>query len=230
MLANAWDAGSARLVEQAGFHAVATSSWAVAASLGYADGEGAPAHEMLGAAARICRAVKLPVTVDAEAGYHLAPHELVARLVEMGAAGCNLEDTDHLAERLRGPAEQAAWLREVREAAGERLVLNARVDVFLHTDDEASELDEGLVRARAYLEAGADCVFPIHLRSTEIARRFIEALSPAAVNLTAMAGGPDLQGYAELGAARISFGGRIWHDQQDWLAARLARITSGATQ
>src|SRR3954469_17322235 len=100
LLPNAWDVATAGAVVAAGFPVVATSSGAVAASLGYEDHEGAPAGEMLAAAARIARSVEVPVTVDAEAGYGLDPAELVAALRSAGAAGCNLEDTDHVAGTL----------------------------------------------------------------------------------------------------------------------------------
>ncbi len=105
----------------------------MAAALGYEDHEGAPAEEMLAAAARIARGVEVPVTVDAEAGYGMEPAELVAALRSAGAAGCNLEDTDHAAGGLRDPDRHAEWLRAVRQAASEDgypLVINARVDVF----------------------------------------------------------------------------------------------------
>src|SRR3954470_15205515 len=134
LLPNAWDVATAKAVVAAGFDAVATTSVGVAAALGYEDHERAPADEMFAAAARIARAVDVPVTVDAEAGYGLEPAELVSALRSAGAAGCNLEDTDHAAARLRDPDEHAEWLRAVREAAsadGYRPVINARVDVFL---------------------------------------------------------------------------------------------------
>src|SRR6478609_2368660 len=95
VLPNVWDAASARIVVEAGFPAVATASAAITAMLGYPDGEGTPWAEMFAAASRVARAVSVPVTVDAEAGYRLAPRELVDRLLEIGAVGCNLEDSDH---------------------------------------------------------------------------------------------------------------------------------------
>src|SRR5437764_55277 len=134
LLPNAWDVATARAIVAAGFPVVATTSAGVAAALGYEDHEGAPADEMLAAAARIARAVEVPVTVDAEAGYGMGPHELVAALRRAGAAGCNLEDTDHAAGTLRDPDRHAQWLTAVRQAASEDgypLVINARVDVFL---------------------------------------------------------------------------------------------------
>jgi 2-methylisocitrate lyase-like PEP mutase family enzyme len=100
ILANAWDAASAKAVVAAGFPVVATTSGGVAATMGYEDHEGAPAEEMLAAATRIARSVDVPVTVDAEAGYGMNPDDLVDALQRAGAAGCNLEDTDHSSGRL----------------------------------------------------------------------------------------------------------------------------------
>src|ERR671930_2485810 len=109
LLPNAWDVATARAVVAAGFPVVATTSAGVAATLGYEDHEGAPGDEMLAAAGRIARGVEVPVTVDAEAGYGMEPAELVAALERAGAAGCNLEETDHAAGTLRDPPEHAAW-------------------------------------------------------------------------------------------------------------------------
>ena len=100
VLPNGWDAASAKIVAEAGFPVVATASAAISAMLGYPDGEGAPWQEMFAAAGRVARAVSVPVTVDAEAGYGMEPRELVDRLLEIGAVGCNLEDTDHRAGEL----------------------------------------------------------------------------------------------------------------------------------
>src|SRR5437762_7931105 len=111
LLPNAWDVATARAVVAAGFPVVATTSGGVAEALGYEDHEGAPADEMLAAAARIGRGVDVPVTVDAEAGYGMEPAELVAALRSAGAAGCNLEDSDYAAGSLRDPDRHAEWLR-----------------------------------------------------------------------------------------------------------------------
>src|SRR3954467_12383069 len=110
LLPNAWDVATARAVVAAGFPVVATTSGGVAATLGYDDHEGAPGNEMLAAAARIARGVDVPVTGDAEAGYGMDPAELVAALQIAGVAGCNLEDSDYAAGRLRDPDRQAEWL------------------------------------------------------------------------------------------------------------------------
>src|SRR5918994_3360793 len=214
LLPNAWDVATARAVVAAGFPVVATTSWGVAGTLGYEDHEAAPADEMLAAAARIARGVEVPVTVDAEAGYGMEPADLVAALRDAGAAGCNLEDTDHAAGRLRDPDRHAEWLRAVREAAsddGYPLVINARVDVFLGpflsgagpgTQDEL--VPEALRRANAYLEAGVDCVFPVILWETDALRHFMsEVRGP--VNIVRLPQATSLADLAALGVARVSW-------------------------
>jgi 2-methylisocitrate lyase-like PEP mutase family enzyme len=215
LLPNAWDVATARAVVAAGFPVVATTSGGVAATLGYADHEGAPADEMLAAAARIAGGVDVPVTVDAEAGYGMEPAELVAALRDIGAAGCNLEDSDYAAGTLRDLDEHAGWLRAVREAASAEdypLVINARIDVFLHpflagagpgTQDEL--VPEALRRANAYLEAGVDCVFPITLWEGDALRGFFsEVRGP--VNVVRLPQAPSLAELTALGVARVSWG------------------------
>jgi 2-methylisocitrate lyase-like PEP mutase family enzyme len=213
LLPNAWDVATARAVVAAGFPVVATTSGGVAATLGYEDHEGAPGDEMLAAAARIARGVEVPVTVDAEAGYGLEAADLVAALRNMGAAGCNLEDSDYAAGSLRDPDQHADWLGAVRQAASEAdypLVINARVDVFLSgflagagpgTQEEL--VPDALRRANAYLEAGVDCVYPIALWETDALRRFMsEVRGP--VNVIRLPQTP-LTELAALGVARVSW-------------------------
>jgi 2-methylisocitrate lyase-like PEP mutase family enzyme len=209
VLPNAWDAASAKAVVAAGFPVVATTSAGVAGALGYEDHQGAPGEEMLAAATRIARAVDVPVTVDAEAGYGLEPAELVSALRRAGAAGCNLEDTDHANERLRDPREHADWLRGVRAAAAAEdypLVINARVDVFLAG---SGEMPEALERAHAYLEAGADCVYPITLSDRAALREFVSGAG-GHVNVLATPDAPSLAELAELGVARVSYGSLLY--------------------
>lgn len=230
VLPNAWDVASARAVEAAGFAAVATSSSAVAASLGFEDGDVAPADEMFAAAGRLTRAVQVPVTVDAEAGYGLAPDELVARLVGAGAVGCNLEDTDHRAGGLRRLEDQAAWLAAVRAAARASdlpLVINARVDVHLRRyGPEADRLAEAVRRGRAYLAAGADCVYPIMVGDEPTIGGLVEGIG-GPVNILFRPGGPSLARLAELGVARVSYGGGTHAIGHQALVAALARIAAG---
>jgi len=230
VLPNAWDVASARAVVAAGFPVVATTSGGVAAALGYEDHEGAPADEMLAAGERISRNVDVPVTIDAEAGYGLGPSELVAALERAGAAGCNVEDTDHAAGALRDPTQHAAWLRSVREADEVGLVINARIDVFLSADGGTPQKElvpEALERAHAYFEAGADCVYPILLSEPEALFAFIpEAGGP--VNVLAGDRAPSLGELAELGVARISYGTILHRRVMEELASSLASIAAEA--
>ena len=232
VLPNAWDVASAAAVVRHGFAAVATSSGAVAAVLGFADHEGAPGEAMLTAAARIAATVAVPVTVDAERGYGWSPEELVARLRDAGAAGANLEDTDHRREVLHDLDEQASWLADVRHAAaaiGYPLVLNARVDVFIagRNSDPAELVDEAVRRSNAYLAAGADCVYPILLGDPPSQRRLIDAVD-GPVNLLSHPGGQTVRELAALGAARISFGTSLHRATMSHLDELLDDIAAGA--
>ena len=140
ILANAWDAGTARLVEQASFAAVATTSSGVAEALCYEDGEQTPVAEMLAAVARVARAVELPVTADMEAGYGLDDAELAQRVLAAGAVGLNLEDSDHGNEPALVPVERhAARIARIKQSAD--LMLNARVDVHLRGGATAEALE-----------------------------------------------------------------------------------------
>jgi 2-methylisocitrate lyase-like PEP mutase family enzyme len=233
LLPNAWDAATARAVVAAGFPVVATTSGGVAATLGYEDHEGAPGDEMLAAAARIAASVEVPVTVDAEAGYGMEPAELVAALRSAGAAGCNLEDTNHAAGSLRDPDRHAEWLSAVRRSAsanGYGLVINARVDVFLSgflagagpgTQDEL--VPEALQRATAYLEAGADCVYPIALWETDALRRFTAEFN-GPVNVTRLPQMPSLAELADLGVARVSWATLLYRDAMARFEDQLASL------
>jgi 2-methylisocitrate lyase-like PEP mutase family enzyme len=209
VLPNAWDAGSARAVVAAGFPVVATTSAGVARSLGFEDHQAAPVEEMLAAAARIASAVSVPVTVDFEAGYGLAPDAMIERLLEAGAAGCNVEDSDHAAGGLVAPAAQAeriAALRAASMSTGVPFVLNARVDVFVHEfPSEEARLDEGIRRAILYRDAGADCVYPILMREPDAIARFVHAVR-CPVNVLALGGASSLPALVATGVHRISFG------------------------
>ena len=233
VLPNAWDVASARAVAAAGFPVVGTTSGGVAASLGYEDHERAPGDEMLAAAARIATGVNVPVTVDAEAGYGMAPTDLVARLREMGAAGCNLEDTDHATGELRDPIEQADWLRAVRGAASDQgygLVINARIDVFLSAFASGAEgkrqaelVSEALRRAHAYVEAGADCVFPILLWEPDALKSLISD-APGPVNVLQIPPAPSRAELAELGVARISYGALLHRNAMEQFGSLLESL------
>ncbi|MCI0438897.1 MAG: isocitrate lyase/phosphoenolpyruvate mutase family protein [Chloroflexi bacterium] len=216
VMANAWDAASAQCFEAAGFPAIATTSGGVARAIGYADHEAAPAGEMLAAAARIIRSVPLPVTVDFEAGYRLPPAEIARRLIDIGAVGLNLEDTDHHGASGLAPAEaQAERLAAVKaqaQALGVDLFLNARVDVFIRREgDMEAQLAEGLRRSRLYREAGADCIYPIILSDPTAIRALVDAVQ--VINVTVRRGGPiSLAAAAQAGARRVTYATSIFRE------------------
>jgi 2-methylisocitrate lyase-like PEP mutase family enzyme len=231
VLPNVWDAASAQVVAEAGFPAVATASAAITAMLGYPDGEGAPWQEMFAAAGRVARAVQVPVTVDAEAGYGLQPRELVARLLEAGAAGCNLEDTDHRAGGLAEAGAHAQWLADVRSAADEAgvpLVVNARVDTFLPPSGvpEPERVAEAIRRGRLYLDAGADCVYPIGVRRKHDVAALVAGL-PGPVNGNT-GDELDLATLRELGVARVSYGPRFYRAALAGLKTAVDELMAGA--
>jgi len=233
LLPNAWDVATARAVVAAGFPVVATTSGGVAATLGYEDHEGAPGDEMLAAAARIARGVAVPVTVDAEAGYGMEPAELVGALRTAGFAGCNLEDSDYAAGGLRDPDQQAERLTAVRRTAsqdGYPLVVNARVDVFLAgflagagpgTQEEL--VPDAVRRANAYLDAGADCVYPIALWEADALRSFMsEVRGP--VNITRLPQAPSLAELAAVGVARVSWATLLFREAMARFEEQLASL------
>jgi 2-methylisocitrate lyase-like PEP mutase family enzyme len=234
LLPNAWDVPSALLVG-ARFAAVATSSGAVARSLGLQDHQAAPAGEMLAAAARIAAAVDVPVTVDAEAGYGLAPADLAGRLIEAGVAGCNLEDTDYghgggLMD-VQAQCDFLAGVVQAGAAAGVPLVVNARVDVFVQASRSgegptAAVVDEAISRGRRYLAAGADCVYPITATGDGVIARLSDGLD-GRVNVLYRPGVPSLARLAEMGVARISFGSGLHAAMCSWLSGTLDQLAAG---
>ncbi|RLP92622.1 isocitrate lyase/phosphoenolpyruvate mutase family protein [Micromonospora sp. BL4] len=199
VLPGPWDAASARIFADAGFPALATPSAGIAASLGYEDGA-TPPDEMFAAVARIVRAVSVPVSADIEGGYGLAPSELVGRLLETGAVGCNLEDSEGHAT-LKDPQRHADWLAEVRAEAGDALFINARVDTFLvGTGDPA----DAVARARLYVAAGADCVYPL-MAPPEVLPLLREGIA-GPINMAAEPNKESVAELGRLGATRLTFG------------------------
>ena len=225
VLPNAWDAASARAIEAAGFPAVATASAAIAPVLGYADHEGTPPEEMFAAVARIVRAVDVPVSADLEHGYGIPPEELVARVAETGAVGCNLEDTDPSTGQLVDVEQHADYLAAIREAAA-YLVVNARTDVAVPADAGRDLIDEVIHRCRRYHQAGADCVFPIFADHTVI-REIVQAVG-APVAVLSRPGWPSLAELASRGVARISFGPGLYRASQALLDRMLTKVRGGA--
>jgi 2-methylisocitrate lyase-like PEP mutase family enzyme len=207
VLPNAWDVASARVVEEAGFPALATSSAGIAAVLGYADGERVPRDEMLDMVSRIVRAVRVPVTADLEAGYGSVGATVEAAL-RAGAVGMNLED-GRGGTALATVEEHAASVREARAAAdriGVHFVINARTDVYLaRVGPEAERFDHALRRAAAYLAAGADCIFVPGVRDAETIGRLAAAIR-GPLNILAGPGTPPVATLLSLGVARVSAG------------------------
>jgi 2-methylisocitrate lyase-like PEP mutase family enzyme len=206
VLVNVWDVASAQRVVAAGGRAVATSSAAIAASLGLPDDPTALTAMMFAALGRIAAAVELPVSADLLDGYGLAADELVDRLLAAGAVGCNLEDSDHARPgALLGPGDAAARIAAVRSAAvraGVDIVINARIDAYLHHGDGATP--EVVERARRYLDAGADCVYPIRLTDPRVTADLVAQLD-APVNAN-VADDATVAGLAAAGVSRISIG------------------------
>nr|WP_055493270.1 isocitrate lyase/phosphoenolpyruvate mutase family protein [Streptomyces sp. TP-A0356] len=203
ILPGPWDAASARVLADAGFPALATPSAGIAASLGYADGA-TPADEMFAAVARIVRAVDVPVSADLEDGYGLAPKELVERLLETGAVGCNLEDSR--GGVLKDPREHADWLAGVRAAAGDQVFVNARVDTFACGNHGATTAEQTIERAALYVTAGADCIYPFGAPADvlPLLRAGIQGPLNAFAWLDGV--GPSPAELGELGATRVTFG------------------------
>ncbi|MFC9398695.1 isocitrate lyase/phosphoenolpyruvate mutase family protein [Streptomyces sp. NPDC057027] len=205
-LANAWDVVSARVIEAAGAPAIATTSAGVAWSLGHPDGETLSPDRVVDLIARIVAAVDVPVTVDIEGGYGrdaAAVAGTVARVLEAGAVGINIEDGT------RPPAELRARLTAARvaaERAGASLFLNARTDTYpFGLGDRATRLEDTLERARGYVDAGADGIFvPGVTDPATIAE--LAAGIPAPLNIMAGPGAPDVAELGHLGVARVSLG------------------------
>lgn len=208
---------------------VATSSAAVAGSLGYPDTDSMPPDEAFAAVGRIAAAVSVPVTADVEGGYGLPEDELVDRLFAAGAVGCNLEDTDHHGGGgLRSAPDQAGRLRRVVDAAQARgvdLFVNARIDAFrVPAERHADVLEDAFTRARAYLDAGAACVYPIRLADPSLIGAFVDAVAPAPVNVMIGPGVPPLAALQQLGVARASFASGLFRVAGAAVRAELQRI------
>jgi len=212
VLANVWDAVSARLVEAEGFPALATTSAGMANSLGYADGGAVPPPEMLQAIARITRAVSVPVSADVEHGYATTPDalaDMVLKVIAAGAVGVNLEDHLPGAPDLEPLSVQCDKLTTVVKAAaksGVRVVVNARTDVFLRAiGAPEARLGMAIERGNAFLDAGADSVFVPGVRDTDTIAALVAGIK-GPVNILAVKGSPTVKELEALGVARVSVG------------------------
>lgn len=210
LLANVWDVASARIVEQLGFKALATTSAGIANLLGYPDGENIAAKEMLEWVGRIVRTVELPVTADLEAGYDLGDvNTLVTEMIAIGAVGLNIEDADHATGSLldvKTQAERVATIRGVASSLDVPVVINARTDAYLlDTVKDQDRFAIAAERARAYRQAGADCIFVPGLRDIDIIKELLRA-TPGPINILAGPGSPSVGELARVGVRRISLG------------------------
>jgi len=231
-LPNAWDVVSARILEELGYPAIATSSAAVAFSLGYPDGQRISRREMLEVVARIARAVEIPVTADMESGYGKTPEEIAEttrELVASGAVGLNFEDitgddeTSHVELGLQ--VKKIRAIRETSAALGVPLVINARTDVYLMPiGPAATRFERTVERLRAYRDAGADCLFAPGVCDHEIISKLVKALG-APLNILVSQGCPSLDDLEKMGVARASAGssamraamGAFKRVAKDWL-------------
>jgi len=216
LLPNAWDVASARILEECGHPAIATSSAAIAYALGYVDGQRISRDEMLEVAGRIARATNIPVTADLEAGYGTTPKDMadtVKAAITAGIIGMNLEDVtgDDEGSLVDLPlqVEKIRAIREAASSAGVPFVLNARTDIYLMPiGPEATRFERTVERLRAYREAGADCLFAPGVYDVETIKRLVKAVE-APLNILANPACPPVAEMEKAGVARVSAGSGI---------------------
>jgi 2-methylisocitrate lyase-like PEP mutase family enzyme len=216
VLPNIWDAASARIVEQAGFRAIATTSSGVAAALGYSDGQHISRDMLVETLARITRVVECPVTADIEAGYGNSIEEVlqtVKAVITTGVVGINIEDSlKHQERALVDISYQVELIKALRVLAAEMdvpIVINARVDVFLlEIGEPGSRFARAVQRANAYLQAGSDCVYPIGILDRAMIANLVKAID-GPINILAGPPEPTLPELAQLGVARVSLAGGL---------------------
>lgn len=230
LLPNAWDLASARLIEEAGFQALATTSAGICYSRGFPDLQRIGRERMFAAVKPIIEAVDVPVTVDVENGYGDTPEDVadtIRQVMELGAVGCNIEDvstnfdgsleeTDLVVERLRAA-------REAADHAGVELVINARTDGYLVGGSGPAVFAEAVSRANAYFNAGARSVFvPGLVGEQEIADMVREVDGP--LNVLTVPGLPPLKRLEELGVARVTTGSSLARTAYGALKAALGEL------
>ena len=213
---NAWDVASARVLEDLGYPAIATSSAAVAFCLGYPDGQVITRDEMLDMVGRIARAVRVPVTADMEAGYGTTVQDMAETakaLVNAGAVGLNLEDVTGDREdsqvEISLQVQKIRTIREVSASMGVSLVINARTDVYLMPiGPESTRFERTVERLRAYRQAGADCLFVPGLVDRNTIEKLVKAVA-APINILVTGGCPELRELEKMGVARASVGSGV---------------------
>src|SRR5215470_8333790 len=213
VLPNIWDPIGARILEAKGYPAVATASAAVSASLGYQDGEKINRSTLIDLLGRIARSVDVPVTADIETGYgeSLSELELTAQqVIESGVVGVNIEDSQDKGGGLRPVEEQCqriSTLRQIAHRHGVHLVINARVDSFVSPSfiNSQGAVEEAVMRARAYAEAGADCIYPIGPGDEATVRTLRDRIE-SPINILGSPTAAPLSVLREIGINRVSFG------------------------
>ncbi len=210
ILPTVWDAWSARLATEAGFAALTVGSHPLADSIGKPDNEGMSFDDVLTRVAQITAAVDVPVSVDIESGYGLPAPRLIEGLLSVGAVGLNIEDRVHSeGGRLRTAAEHAEFvgaLRSAADATGVHVVVNARTDLFIRQEGEASDrVERAVARLRECAAAGADVLYPVGRHAPDTLRRLTAQL-PLPVNAIALPDQDDPASFGPLGVGRISFG------------------------
>jgi len=212
ILPNGWDVPSARLFEDAGFPAIATSSAGMLVSLGYPDGEVIGRTEFVSAVGRIARVLSVPLSADVVAGFGKTTKEVlvtVKAILKTGAVGINIEDFTHATKKLYPIERQVENLKAIRklgETTGIPLVINARTDALRFAEgDEGARLKEAVRRATAYRDAGADCVYPMGLVDADSITNFVKALD-FPINVMVRKSLPPISELQRLGIARVSFG------------------------
>lgn len=216
LLPNAWDVASARILEECGHPAIATTSAGIAYSLGYPDGQRISRDEMLEVVGRIARAVRLPITADLEAGYGTTIKEMaetVKAAIEAGAIGMNLEDVTGDDESsqvaLSLQIEKIHAIRDTAASLGVPFVLNARTDIYLMPiGPESTRFERTVERLRAYRGAGADCLFAPGVYDRDTITKLVKAVD-APLNILANPACPPLAELETIGVARVSAGSGI---------------------
>ena len=240
VLPNVWDIAGARIVEEAGYPAIATTSAGVAFALGYPDGEKISRDEMLDVVGRIARRVRVPVTADLEAGYGPEPAdtaETIRRAMDGGVVGANIEDGTHRREQplcsMNLAVARIHAARRAADTAGVPFVINARTDSYLaarifNQPQDAKCFDDTVHRGRAYREAGADCIFIPGLADRDTIGRLVAAIG-APINILAGPGSPSVPELKALGVARVSVGGAIMRATLGLVQRAAAELRSGGT-
>jgi 2-methylisocitrate lyase-like PEP mutase family enzyme len=210
ILPNAWDAGSARLIEECGAAAIATTSSGVAWARGYPDGNALPPRVLAAAVAEIARVIRVPLSADVEAGYSDDPRavaETVAAVIGAGAVGINLEDGAGTPDLLCAKIDA---VKAAAAKAGVDLFVNARTDVFLkRLVSPERVVDETIERAKRYRAAGCDGIFVPALAEPAAIRAVVAGVAPLPLNVMAYPGLPAAAGLRELGVRRLSAGAAV---------------------